>query len=343
MKRQRIIVAAAAVVLAALVAVVGGGALAPGGTAAANAADPTVLTLAGNDQTKTLTLAEVKALPVFSGFSGMKNSAGTITKATPVKGVRLTDLFHEIGGMSASQSVDVQAVDDYGMTLTYGEAATGAFTVYNDVSGAEEAPKVPVSAVLIYERNGQPLSQDDGAPLRLAVCQQENVGQVADGHWLVKWVDRITLRGAMPDWTVKMYGLKIRGKRQTSVLDRASFLSCASPGCHGSGWTDKAEAAWTGVPLFLIMGRVDGGKSHDYGAYNEALALKGYRIKLVSASGASVIVGSKVIRNRAQIVLANKVNGADLGSTLYPLRLVGPYLKSTQFLGQITQIRMLPK
>jgi DMSO/TMAO reductase YedYZ molybdopterin-dependent catalytic subunit len=344
MNRPRIRTGAVLAVVIALAAVVLAGALAPGGTPQAAAADPVVLTVTGNGQTKTFTLAEVKALPAYDGFSGMKNSAGTLFKPDPVKGVELTDLFATVGGMTAAQSVDLQAVDDYGMTLTYGEAATGAFTMYNDTTGAEETPKAAVSAVLIYERDGQPLSQEDGAPLRLAVCQPENVGQVADGHWLVKWVDRITLRESLPNWTVKMYGLKVKGKKQqTSTLDRASYLSCAAPGCHGAAWTDKGDAMWTGVPLFLIMGRVDGGKSHDYGAYNEALAIKGYRIKLTSASGASVIIGSKVIRNKARNLLANKMDGADLGATLYPLRLVGPNLKGSQFIGRVTKIQMLPK
>jgi len=344
MNKSRIRTGAAAVVLVALIAVALAGVVVPGGTPQASAADPVVLTVAGNGQTKTFTLAEVKALPAYTGFSGMKNSAGTLFRPDPVKGVKLTDLFAEVGGMTTAQSVDLQAVDDYGMTMTYGEAATGAFTMYNDTTGVEETPKAEVSAVLIYERDGAPLSQEDGAPLRLAICQPENVSQVADGHWLVKWVDRVTLRDALPNWTVKMYGLKIKGKKQqTSTLDRASYLSCAAPGCHGAAWTDKAQAAWTGVPLFLIMGRVDGGKTHDYGAYNEALALKGYRIKLTSASGTSVIIGSKTIRNRARNLLANKLDGADLGTTLYPLRLVGPNLKTSQFLGRITKIQMLPK
>jgi DMSO/TMAO reductase YedYZ molybdopterin-dependent catalytic subunit len=344
MNKSRIRTGAAAVVLVALIAVALAGVVVPGGTPQASAADPIVLTVAGNGQTKTFTLAEVKALPAYTGFSGMKNSAGTLFKPDPVKGVKLTDLFAEVGGMTGAQSVDLQAVDDYGMTMTYGEAATGAFTMYNDTTGVEEMPKADVSAVLIYERDGAPLSQEDGAPLRLAICQPENVSQVADGHWLVKWVDRVTLRDALPNWTVKMYGLKIKGKKQqTSTLDRASYVSCAAPGCHGAAWTDKAQAAWTGVPLFLIMGRVDGGKTHDYGAYNEALALKGYRIKLTSASGKSVIIGSKTIRNRARNLLANKIDGADLGTTMYPLRLVGPNLKTSQFLGRIKTIKMLPK
>ena len=144
-----------------------------------------------------------------------------------------------------------------------------------------------------------------------------------------------------------MYGLKNKnGKRQTYTLDRSSYDSCAAPGCHGSSWVSPVKKTWTGVPLFLCIGKVDGGKGHGgYGAYNEALALKGYRIKLVSATGRSVIIGSRTARNRARIILANKVMGSDLTAKYYPLRLVGPskYVPTSKSLGRITKIILLTK
>ena len=101
---------------------------------------------------------------------------------------------------------------------------------------------------------------------------------------------------------------------------------------------------WAGVPLFLCIGKVDGGKGHGgYGAYNDALALKGYRIKITSATGASVIIGSRVIRNQDKIILANKLQGSELGGDYYPLRLVGPKIGSKSFIGQIVKIQLLPK
>ena len=68
-----------------------GGAL-PGGTSSARAADQVVLTVTGNGQTKTFTMAELQALPAYTGWSGLKNSAGTITAPAQVKGVKLTRL-----------------------------------------------------------------------------------------------------------------------------------------------------------------------------------------------------------------------------------------------------------
>ena len=348
MNKPRILIGAAAILVVALAVVALGGALVPGGTPQAKAADPVVLTVTGNGQTKTFTMAELQALPAYSGWSGYVNSAGTVTPPWPVKGVKATDILATVGGIPDLQSVDVTASDDYGMTMTYDEIVNGNITVYDATTKEEEDPEAPVSVVLLYEENGAaigPPPEGDG-PLRLAVCQPTNVNQIADGHLFVKWVDRIGLRNAVVPWDVKMYGLKNKaGKRQTYTLDRQSYDSCATPGCHGSAWTDPAtEKTWTGVPLFLCIGKVDGGKGHGgYGAYNEALALKGYRIKITSASGASAIIGSRTIRNRDKIILANKLMGSELTTDYYPLRLVGPRIGSKNFVGKIVKIQLLPK
>ncbi len=348
MRHRNIIIGAAFLLLCAVAAVFAAGALVPGAAAPANAADSVVLTVTGNGQTKTFTLAELEALPAYTGWSGMKNSAGTITPPAAIKGVKLTDVFGQVGGMTAQQSVDVTASDGYGMTFLYSEAASGSgVTMYNATTGDVEAAKAPVSLVLTYEYNGLPITPapDGEGPIRLAVAQTTNENQVADGHLMVKWVTKVTLRDAVVPWSVKMFGLLKHGKRQTYTLDRASYDSCATPGCHGSTWLQPVGAkTWSGVPLFLCIGKVDGGKGHGgYGAYNEALARRGYRIKLTSATGKSVVIASRTIINNARILLANKLMGSELTASNYPLRLVGPKIGTKNFLGRIVKIKLLPK
>ena len=58
--------AVAALLVVAAVVVAGAVAAAP----QAKAADPVVLTVTGNGQTKTFTMTELKALPDYSGFFG---------------------------------------------------------------------------------------------------------------------------------------------------------------------------------------------------------------------------------------------------------------------------------
>ncbi len=350
MKIRRTVLATALLVLLAVAAVIAAGVVVPD-TPQARAADQVVLTVSGNGQTKTFTMTEIKALPEYSGYFGWKSSAGTVYPPLPVKGVRLSDVLAQIGGMTTLSACDVLASDDYGMTYTYNQVVshTGV-QFYDGATKAKEDPAAPWDFILAYEVDGVPLGPapgDDG-PLRLIVAQDTNVNQIVDGHLLVKWVDRVSLRGSVAEWKVKMYGLKRKnGTRQTYTLDRVSYDSCAAPGCHGESWVQPTtKKTWSGVPLFLCIGKVDGGPGHDsYNAYNEALALKGYRIKLVSTSGKYAILGSRTIRNRTNIILANKLMGSDLTSRYYPLRLVGPvkYVPSRSSIGRISKIYLLPK
>jgi DMSO/TMAO reductase YedYZ molybdopterin-dependent catalytic subunit len=264
----------------------------------------------------------------------------------------MSDVLASIGGMTTVNACDVLASDNYGMTYTYDQVVNNnGVQLYNAATKAKEDPKAPWTFVVVYEQNGQPLPSvgpDATGPLRFVVAQETDENQVADGHYMVKMVSRITLRGAVRDWKVRMYGLKRKdGTRQTYTLDRGSYDSCAAPGCHGYSWTNPTtRKTWSGVPLFYCIGKVDGGKGHDsVGAYNEALALRGYRIKLVSATGKSAIIGSRTARNRTNIILANKLMGSDLTAKYYPLRLVGPAksVPSYKSIGRIVRITLLPK
>jgi DMSO/TMAO reductase YedYZ molybdopterin-dependent catalytic subunit len=348
MKFRTTVVAAVLVTVLAIAAVAAAAAFSPA-TPQARASDPVVLTVTGQGgQQKTFTMTQLKALTNYTGWFGFVNSAGTVYAPEPIVGVKLTDVLAEVGGMEALNACDVTAVDDYGMTYTYDQVVQNSgVQLYNATTKEKEDAKAPWSFVLVWEQNGSPLPSDVG-PLRLVVAQESNVNQIADGHLMVKWVDRVSLRGAVAEWKVKMYGLKRKnGTRQTYTLDRVSYDSCAAPGCHGFSWVNPTtKKTWSGVPLFLCVGKVDGGAGHDsYGAYNEALALKGYRIKLVSSTGKYAIVGSRTVRNRTNIILANKLMGSDLTTAYYPLKLVGPTKRvaSRAQIGRITKIYLLPK
>ena len=346
MKIRRTVVATVLVALLAIAAVVVAGAVAV--PQQAKAADPIVLTVTGGGQTKTFTMTELKALANYSGYYGFVNSAGTVYRPEPVAGVRLSDVIAEIGGMTTLNACDITATDNYGMTYTYDQIVNNnGVQFYNATTKVAEDPKVPWTWVLVWEQNGAPLPADVG-PLRLVAAQETDVNQVADGHLMVKWVNRVTLRGAVAEWKVRMYGLKRKnGTRQRYTLDRTTYDSCATPGCHGSSWlSPTTKKRWTGVPLFLLIGKVDGGPGHDsYKAYNELLAIRGYRIKLVAATGKSVILTSRTARHRTRLILANKLMGSDLTSRYYPLRLVGPtkQVPSRKSLGRISKIVLLPK
>ena len=230
--------------------------------------------------------------------------------------------------MTTLNACDITATDNYGMTYTYDQIVNNkGVQFYNATTKAAEDPKAPWTWVLVWEQNGAPLPADVG-PLRLVAAQETDVNQVADGHLMVKWVNRVTLRGAVAEWKVKMYGLKRKnGTRQKYTLDRTTYDSCATPGCHGASWVQPddeedlerraalpaASARWTAAPVTTATTPTtrrwrSGGTASSW-CRPRASPRSSARARSATGPG---------------IILANKLMGSDLVARYYPLRLVGP-------------------
>ena len=295
-----------------------------------------VLTLVGDDGEKQFTMNQLQALPAYTGYAGIKSSTGVITLPAEYTGVRLSDLTEMVGGISEANGVTLVAKDGYGMTLSYKMIVDHAFTAYDPATGVEQTPSKDLTVMVAYAREGKPLGEDEG-PLRLMVGTPEPGGQVVDGHWSVKWVERISVTKASAEWKVQLQGA-VPGK-----LDKPAYVNCASPGCHGSGWVDAAGKRWEGIPLFLVAGTIDDKKKHGQGAYDAAAARKGYDIVVETATGEVVTIDSRDIAGKQDVVLAGKVDGGELPEEYFPLRLVGPGLSEAQMPGGIVRIVVRPK
>jgi DMSO/TMAO reductase YedYZ molybdopterin-dependent catalytic subunit len=292
---------------------------------------PVVLTLVGDEGEKQFTLNQLQTLPAYTGYAGIKSSTGVITLPAEYTGVRLSDLTEMVGGITKTNGVTLVAKDGYGMTFSYNMIMDHAFTAYDPATGGEQTPSKDLTVLVAYAREGKPLGEDEG-PLRLMVGTPTPGGQVVDGHWSVKWIERISVTKASAEWKVQLEGA-VPGK-----LDKPTYVNCASPGCHGSGWVDAAGKRWEGVPLYLVAGLIDDKKRHGAGAYNAALARKGYDIVFETASGKVVTIDSRDIAGKQDVVLAGKLDGGELPEEYFPLRLVGPGLSEAQMPGGIVRI-----
>jgi len=343
MRHRRVIIGASLLLLCAIAAVFAAGALVPGGTSAAKAADPVVLTVQHNGTLiKQYTLADLQALTVYNGYAGIKNSALHVTGPDAVTGVRVADV------LQSQQSVDVIAFDLYSQTLTSDQVSSPSaanWFMFNttdgdgtQLTGADIHGQL--SSILAWARGGSALPADEG-PLRLYAADSLNEPVVMRGSDSEYRVVKLTVRDqVLPSWNLSLVGLKSHGTRPTDVIDTQSYQSCAAPGCHGVGWKAPDGVRWTGVALYMLIGQVDGGKDM---TYNARLARKGYRIRFYSSTGKTVTLSSKITVRRSSIVVANSAGGA-LASQYYPLRLVGPtkYVPASKRLGSITKIVMLP-
>ena len=293
-----------------------------------------VLTVVGPGGEKTFTLDELKQLPALEGMAGIKSSTGKITLPALFKGVALTDLVEEVGGLDPSLGINVIAEDGYAMTFSYDQLNQGNFIAYDPATGDEKKLYEPLQVILAYEMDGQPLPQDSDGTLRMAMISPKN-NQVTDGHWSVKWVERVEAKPLGEEWSLQLTGVI------TDVVDRNSFQSCAAASCHQASWTDDKAQIWVGTPLWYLAGRMDDEIKHDGPAYNVDLASAGYLLQIVAADGYSTTLSSSQVMHNKDIIVAYQVNENPLPDKYFPLRLVGAGLEKNQLVGQIAEIRMI--
>ena len=301
---------------------------------AGGSSGPVVLTVGGSKGSRQFTMADLKAMPAYTGWAGIKTSVGTIHLPQHYTGVKLSDLAAAVGGISSSNKVTMLANDGYGMTFSYKQLMQSGLTTYDPATGAEEKPSETLTVVVAYAVDGKPLPEQDYGQLKLVIATSKP-DQVTDGHWAVKWLARVEIGAASSEWSLPLQGAV------TTTVDKASYVNCASTGCHGASYTDSAGKHWEGVPLWLIAGRADDKNQHGAGAFNVALAQKGaYSLEIQGAGGKKVTLSSDLVASRRGMIVAYKVDGKELPAAFYPLRLVGPGLSATQSVGRMLKIRL---
>ncbi len=302
---------------------------------AAPTAESSLLELCGVDGAcQSLTLSDLQALPISEGQAGTKSSAGVITPPTIYSGVSLSDLAQVVGGLSSEVGVNVVAKDGYIMTLSTDQINQGQFITYDPATGDERAMQEPLTVILAYARDGEPIPSEAEGPLRLAILSPKN-NQVTDGHWSVKWVRKVELIPLGKEWKLGLSGVI------EDELDRNSIQSCSAPGCHQSEWIDDQGQKWMGTPLFYMAGRVDDAIKHDGPAFFDLLATLGYDVQLVASDGFSTTLEISRLAHNRDILLAYQVDGAPLPEKYYPMRLVGPGLDKKEMIGGVTHINLL--
>ena len=294
-----------------------------------------VLEIVSETESKSLSMEELKALPVTEGYAGIKSSTGKITPPVMMKGVALKDLAELLGGMDETSGFNAVAEDGYSITYSFDQLQNGSFIAYDPATGEELKNPVELTAILAYEADGKPFDPKQDGTLRLAIVSKE-LTQVTDGHWAVKWVNKLEVKNLGAEWALQLDGAI------SKPTDRVSIESCGAPQCHGTAWTDDKAQVWAGVPLYYFVGSVDDEISHEGPAFNRTLADAGYTIEVISADGryATVTFDAARVQYNKDIIVAYKVNENALPDEYFPLRLVGDDLEKKEMAGMITQIKV---
>jgi hypothetical protein len=288
------------------------------------------LTVVSGSQTKTLSLADIKALPVLSGSTGDITSSGTIEGPYAYKGVALTDILKSVGGMTSNNAVRISAKDGYSMTMSYNQVVKGAeFPTYDSTTGKEVNSAGPITVFIAYEKDGNPIDDSIG-PLRIGIMAP---GQVTDGHWWIKWAQKVEVITMQASWTISLQGAI------TQSMDKSTFESGAAPGCHGKTWTDAQGHVYLGIPLWYLVGNVDDANGDM--SYSNAAADAGYEVHVANSNGDMISLTSQQVKRNDNIILAYEIDGNPLPSTQWPLALVGSAVDAQHQIGMINKIKLV--
>jgi len=192
----------------------------------------TSLMIVSGDNTKTISLEQIKKMPFLEDWGGRMRSTGAIQGPFKYKGVSFLELCNLVGGINPDTAIRVTARDGYSIEVPHGQ----------------------LQMILAYEEEGKTLTFKEGGPFRIAIFSAKD--QVTDGHWWIKWVEKIEIVPAPKEWT-----LHLKGAIEEDI-DRGTFESGASDSCHGTKWVDSKGREWEGIPLWLLLGRIDDENKH---------------------------------------------------------------------------------
>jgi hypothetical protein len=298
---------------------------------------PMNLTLVAlNGTATTLNESDIAKLEPFESKGGFKTSAGYLRGIGNYTSIKLTTLCSLIGGITDTCSLRVTAGDGYSMVYSYDQVMGSNFITFDPATGDEANATQPLTTVLVYQMDSANITSDEG-PLRVGIIGSE--GLLTEGHWWIKQVVKIEVLPSVAEWTLVLTGALIEN------MTRATFESGVNEQCHGLNWTDSNNNVWTGMPLWLLVGRVDDGDVHETNssvrAFNDTLALQGYTVKVLNGQGYSREINSTTVMRNANIIVANRLNGAPLPNTYWPLRLVGSALSSSEMLSNVVEIQII--
>ncbi|MCG3226886.1 MAG: hypothetical protein H7645_08200 [Candidatus Heimdallarchaeota archaeon] len=291
-----------------------------------------LFTIQSSTMEKNYTMADLMELESVAGYGGYKKATGTIVGPFLYKGVSLDLLLDEVGGISSSEDLEVEASDGWKVTYT-SQMLSGNVIAYDNLTG-ENLGLNEFQIILAYEEDGSKIPSDDG-PVRFAFISEE--GYLTDGNLWAKKVETMKIKSATNMWSVYLYGIS------NDSIDRSSFEAALFSGEENHSvffvlQEDLRNNTYQGIPLWTIISLIDGeleGSTHY--TFNDTLASLGYDIILKNSEEQIILNSIDIARNNSYILAAKK-NSIFLTDNEAPLRIVGPALTGTQMISGIIEI-----
>lgn len=292
--------------------------------------DEIVLKVTSSKKTVDLTFSDLVELGLVSGYGGFKTTTNRIKLPNLYTGVALLDLVKLAAAGNELVSIQVEASDGYAIIFSSDQLEKGSFNTYDPTTG-EQIDVDGLKTILAFQKDGEMLEDEKEGRLRLYIISAEPE-QVTDGHWSVKFVNQIKVMSLIREWSLTLEGAV------NEVIDRGTFEAGTAEKCHQVRYLDNMANEWVGIPLWLIVGRVDDEVTHGDGAFNDALAQSGYQVEVIASSSQSVTFTSREIMRNNDILMVYLLNGNPLIDNDFPVRLIGADLDEEDSIGQIERI-----
>lgn len=283
-----------------------------------------------------LTSTEFSRMKPVSVRAAFLRTTGRIEGPSSYRVVSMADILAQVGGITAAQAIRVTSSDGYSMVYSYSQLQGNVLT-YDDKGRALKIGGVEMMLALESDRDGA-----EKLP-RIILADRGGVA-ITDGHYWAKSVAKIEVIDGVEDWVIKLDGV------EKATLDRSAFesiVTCPSTPhpCVQFTTTEKdgTKSVYEGTPLWIVLSMFDGGDSKGgHYVFNDALAKKGYTIRLTSSDGATVDFDSAQVARNNGIILAHVKNGEALSASEGPLRVVGPDLPTKKHsLKQVVKITIM--
>jgi DMSO/TMAO reductase YedYZ molybdopterin-dependent catalytic subunit/F0F1-type ATP synthase assembly protein I len=203
---------------------------------------------------------------------------------------------------------------------------------YYGVFDAEQTARND-SIMVVYKLDGEVLAEDSW-PLRI-------VGDGLPGSQKVRNIARIAIEGFVdtPAWELTLAGLTTA---TFTEWDFVSLFNC-DEGLHVSYYNytdDSVEHSYAGIPLWVLVGLVDGADSSHW-LFNDTLAASGYGVKVTGSDGynKTLLIGDVAYND--SLILALTFDGEYLTGDSYPVKLTGEGLPGSLNIKSVARIDLV--
>ncbi|MCJ7818102.1 MAG: molybdopterin-dependent oxidoreductase [Candidatus Thorarchaeota archaeon] len=274
---------------------------------------PIVLTVRISDATINYTMNGLRTFPPITGLAGFIKtgvSPPTISGPYNYTGVKVSDLFADIGTLPENYSLEVLSSDGYTTYFTKSEVQ-GIIEAYDSVTAETIGPR-NFTMIIAYQENEEPLSEEYGGPLRMVFLPDGNY--VSAGHSWPKYIANLTIIDETDPWTLEFDGVSSWNMTHDIYY---SLGSC--PHHRISIYHD--DVMYSGVALWTLVASMDGGHDDHY-SFNTSLISTNYSIIVWSGTGESILFTSYEVAFNNSLLIAGWADEELLVPPDWPLKLV---------------------